>query len=48
MKNETLKRSLEEYVNEQATTNGVESFWALMKRGYHGIYHHRPAKHLGR
>ena len=31
-----------------AHTNGIESFWALMKRGYHGTYHHWSAKHLDR
>ena len=37
-----------EYVNGQAHTNGIESFWALLKRGYHGTYHHMSPKHLDR
>ena len=32
----------------QAHTNGLESFWATLKRGYHGTYHHMSAKHLDR
>lgn len=40
--------SVSEYVNGQAHTNGIESFWALLKRGYHGIYHHMSKKHLQR
>ena len=26
----------------------MESFWAGLKRGYEGVYHHMSAKHLGR
>lgn len=43
-----VKHSVKEYVNGQAHTNGIESFWALLKRGYHGTYHHMSAKHLDR
>ena len=31
-----------------AHTNGMESHWALMKRGIDGIYHHVSVKHLPR
>ena len=45
---ETVKHSVGEYVNGMAHTNGIESFWSMLKRGYHGTYHHMSAKHLGR
>ena len=45
---ETVRHSVGEYVNEQAHTNGIESFWSMLKRGYHGTYHHFSAKHLQR
>lgn len=45
---ETVRHSVREYVNGQAHTNGVESFWALLKRGYHGTYHRMSVKHLHR
>ena len=45
---ETVKHSVSEYVNGMAHTNGIESFWALLKRGYHGTYHHMSEKHLNR
>ena len=44
----TVKHSVSQYVNDQAHTNGIESFWALLKRGYHGTFHHISAKHLDR
>ena len=45
---ESVNHSVGEYVRNQAHTNGVESFWALMKRGYYGTYHRISPKHLGR
>ncbi len=32
----------------QAHTNGLESFWSMLKRGYHGTYHGMSPKHLPR
>ena len=43
-----VKHGVGEYVDGQAHTNGIESFWALLKRGYHGTYHQVSAKHLQR
>ena len=45
---ETVKHGVGEYVREQAHINGMESFWAVMKRGYHGVYHAMSPKHLPR
>ena len=44
----TVKHSVSEYVNGKAHTNGIESFWAMMKRGYNGVYHKMSVEHLGR
>lgn len=45
---ESVKHSVSEYVRDQAHTNGLESFWSLLKRGYHGTHHHMSPKHLSR
>ncbi len=45
---EIVKHSVGEYVKGQAHTNGIESFWALLKRGYYGTFHHMSVKHLHR
>lgn len=44
----TVRHSAGEYVNDMAHTNGIESFWALLKRGYYGVYHYMSVKHLDR
>ena len=45
---EAVKHSVGEYVKGMAHTNGMESFWAMLKRGYMGTYHKMSAKHLHR
>ncbi len=47
-RHESVRHSISEYVRDQAHTNGIESFWALLKRGYHGTFHHISPKHLHR
>jgi transposase-like protein len=43
-----VKHSVGEYVRGQAHTNGIESFWSMLKRGYYGTYHKMSPKHLNR
>ena len=47
-RHEAVRHSVGEYVRGQAHTNGMESFWAMLKRGFEGTYHQLSAKHLGR
>ena len=47
-RHEAVCHSVGEFVNGMAHVNGVESFWAGLKRGYHGTHHHMSAKHLNR
>lgn len=44
----TVKHRVGEYVRGQAHTNGMESFWSLLKRGFTGTYHKISPKHLHR
>ena len=43
---EAVAHGAGEYVRNMAHTNGLESHWALFKRGLDGIYHHVSVKHL--
>ncbi len=43
-----VAHSAGEYVRDQAHTNGIESFWSMLKRGYAGTYHQISVKHLHR
>ena len=45
---EAVKHSVGEYVRGMAHTNGMESFWAMLKRGYHGTHHWWSRKHTDR
>jgi transposase-like protein len=45
---ETIVHSAGEYVRDGVTTNGIESVWAVLKRGLYGVYHHASDKHLHR
>ena len=45
---ETVKHSARNYVDGMAHTNGIESFWSMLKRGYHGTFYKLSAKHLDR
>lgn len=47
-RHEAVTHSTSEYVRGQIHTNGVESFWALLKCGYHGSYQKMSVKHLSR
>lgn len=46
---EVIRHAIGEYVREgEIHSNTIESFWALFKRGFHGIYHQMSRKHLQR
>ena len=47
-RHEAVKHSVGEYGRGQAHTNGIESFWSMLKRGFVGVYHQMSPEHLDR
>ena len=45
---DTVKHKEGEFSRDGVTTNGIESVFAVLKRGMIGVYHHASKKHLGR
>jgi transposase-like protein len=45
---ETINHTAGEYSRDGVTTNGIESVFAVLKRGLIGVYHHASPKHLHR
>ena len=45
---QAVNHSAKQYVDGMAHTNGVESVWAVLKRGYYGTYHNWSMKHTQR
>ena len=47
-KHETVNHSAKEYACGDVTTNSVEGFFGIIKRGMTGVYHHCGEQHLQR
>jgi transposase-like protein len=47
-RHDTVNHAAGEYARGPASTNSIESVWAVLKRGVHGVYHHVSPKHLAR
>jgi len=45
---ERVNHSEGEFARGQVSTNSIESVWAVLKRGLHGVYHQASKKHLRR
>lgn len=45
---EVVNHGAGEYVRGDAYTNTAESFFALLKRGHYGVFHHFGKQHLQR
>ena len=44
----TVNHSAKQFVDGMAHTNGIESVWAVLKRGFYGIFHWFSKKHTPR
>ena len=47
-RHEAVNHSVSEYVRGMAHTNGMESFWAMLRRAHDGTFHKMSPKHLQR
>lgn len=47
-RHESVNHSTGEYARGAASTNSIESVWAVLKRGVYGVYHKVTPKHLSR
>lgn len=47
-RHDAINHGQRQYRRRNVTTNGVESAFAVLKRGIIGVYHHTSKKHLGR
>ena len=45
---EAVNHGVKEYVRGQIHTNGIESFWSMLKRAHKGTFHKMSPKHLHR
>ena len=45
---EVVNHGVGEYVRGMVHTNGIESFWSMLKRAHKGVYHKLSPKHLHR
>ena len=48
VEHDTVNHSAGEYVVGIVHTNGIESFWATLKRAHKGVFHQMSPKHLQR
>ena len=45
---EVVAHGAREYVRDDISTNGIESFWSMLKRAHKGTFHKMSPKHLDR
>ena len=45
---ETVNHTAKEYARGDVTTNSVEGYFSIFKRGMRGVYQHGAEKHLHR
>ena len=47
-KHQTVNHVIGEYARGSVTTNTIEGFFSIFKRGIYGVYHHVSSQHLHR